>query len=134
MNRSHGMLGPLFRASSTKVMSLRPRNLVFRWTTVGVLVTLSFGLAAVTLFAQNTGSVVYTDNILYRFTNGSDGGEPDSRLVASPSGSFYGTTSGGSGACQNGYGCGVVFELKKTPEGGWTENRPLRVQGWQRWI
>jgi uncharacterized repeat protein (TIGR03803 family) len=50
-----------------------------------------------------------TFTVLYRFTGGSDGGNPTASLLEDKNGNFYGTTEAG-GAC-GGYGCGVVFEL-----------------------
>jgi uncharacterized repeat protein (TIGR03803 family) len=54
------------------------------------------------------------DTLLYTFTGGSDGGAPDSNLLAYE-GALYGTTSlgGNIGAsCTDGsFGCGVVFKL-----------------------
>jgi uncharacterized repeat protein (TIGR03803 family) len=47
--------------------------------------------------------------VLYRFTGGSDGGNPYAPLLEDKKGNFYGTTVSG-GTC-GGYGCGVVFEL-----------------------
>jgi len=50
-----------------------------------------------------------TFTVLYRFTGGSDGGNPVAPLLEDKNGNFYGTTESG-GTC-GGYGCGVVFEL-----------------------
>jgi uncharacterized repeat protein (TIGR03803 family) len=58
----------------------------------------------------------WTETILYRFTGGSDGGNPYSPVVFDGSGNLYGTTQGGGSA-----NLGAVFEL--TPSGpGWTES------------
>ncbi len=53
----------------------------------------------------------WTENTLYSFTDGADGGSPSS-LAAGPKGALYGTTeAGGSFAgCFN--GCGTVFAFK----------------------
>lgn len=59
----------------------------------------------------------WTENILYSFTGGNDGGYPGT-LVLAPSGILYGTAlSGGAN------GAGVVFELvpPKTKGGAWKE-------------
>jgi len=58
--------------------------------------------------------------VLYSFTGGSDGGTPQSVLIADANGSLYGTTI--DGGIDNCYGyCGTVFSL--APSGGtWTEN------------
>jgi len=64
----------------------------------------------------------WKETTLYQFTGGSDGNQPDGGLVFDK-GNLYGTAwSGGapSGQCP-GSGCGVVFELKQQPGGGWNE-------------
>jgi uncharacterized repeat protein (TIGR03803 family) len=56
--------------------------------------------------------------VLYNFTGGSDGGQPNSGVITDASGNLYGTTySGGS------KGLGTVFELlpPTTAGGSWTE-------------
>jgi uncharacterized repeat protein (TIGR03803 family) len=65
----------------------------------------------------------WTESVIYSFTGGADGEEPEASLIFDSSGSLYGTTFGGGvtgGQC----GCGTVFELTP-PSGGsglWTEN------------
>ena len=62
------------------------------------------------------GGGVWTENVLYDFTGGSDGAEPESEVIFDGAGNLYGTTQvGGSGAA------GTVFELKKGSGGQWTE-------------
>jgi hypothetical protein len=66
----------------------------------------------------------WTENTLYTFTGGADGGTPDAPLVGRGT-TLYGTTSGGGTGTGCGlfgaYPCGVIFSL--TPgSGGWTEN------------
>ena len=51
------------------------------------------------------------ESVLYRFTGGSDGGNPTSSLVMDPKGNLYGTTSQGGGTGCAGVGCGTVFEF-----------------------
>jgi uncharacterized repeat protein (TIGR03803 family) len=49
--------------------------------------------------------------VLYRFTGGSDEGNPQAGLVYRQ-GAFYGTTArNGSNSCYNGQGCGTVFKF-----------------------
>lgn len=57
-----------------------------------------------------------TETVLYNFTDGSDGGDPQSRLTSDKNGNFYGTTSKG------GLGYGTVFELSPNGVGGWNES------------
>jgi len=64
---------------------------------------------------------LWTENILYSFTNGADGSHP-SGIIFGHDGNIYGTAlrGGGNQDCGFNYGCGTVFEL--TPSGsGWTE-------------
>jgi uncharacterized repeat protein (TIGR03803 family) len=63
----------------------------------------------------------WTEEVLYSFTGGSDGGIPNS-LVVGNEGNLYGTTSyGGDSGCLIGFACGVVFQLAPSG-GGWTED------------
>jgi uncharacterized repeat protein (TIGR03803 family) len=58
--------------------------------------------------------------VLYKFTNGADGGNPSAGLVFDTTGNLYGTTSGGGDSgCFD--GCGTVFELSPGL-GGWSES------------
>jgi uncharacterized repeat protein (TIGR03803 family) len=60
--------------------------------------------------------------VLYSFTGGSDGRNPDSALIADAGGNLYGTTNQGGDlvSCNdpNTHGCGTVFQL--TPPGSLT--------------
>jgi uncharacterized repeat protein (TIGR03803 family) len=52
------------------------------------------------------------ESVLYTFTGGSDGWQPDSVLTRDAAGDLYGTTAiGGNFSCGSGFGCGVVFKL-----------------------
>jgi hypothetical protein len=72
-------------------------------------------------------------NIVYEFSGGSDGMEPNPGLIFDH-GNFYGTTGwGGAGTCgwslSINFGCGTVFELSPSANGGWTETVLYRFQG-----
>lgn len=59
----------------------------------------------------------HKETVLYAFTGGADGANPDAALVSDAQGNFYGTTyNGGSGNCSDDRnpGCGVVFKLDTT--------------------
>jgi uncharacterized repeat protein (TIGR03803 family) len=71
------------------------------------------------------GSGGWTEQVLYSFSDGTDGSVPTG-LILAPDGSFYGTTysGGGKGNCQNAFHdsyCGTVFHLTSGTN-GWTES------------
>jgi uncharacterized repeat protein (TIGR03803 family) len=61
----------------------------------------------------------WTESVLYRFTGGADGANPDSDLTFDAGGNLYSTADDG-GSCFG--GCGVVFKLATNPDGTWTES------------
>jgi hypothetical protein len=66
---------------------------------------------------------VWQRTVLYRFSGGSDGGNPFAGLVIDSNGNLYGTTVWG------GLGHGVVFELSPTATGVWVETVLYGFQG-----
>jgi uncharacterized repeat protein (TIGR03803 family) len=85
---------------------------------------------------SNNGTVYKIDangneSILYSFTGGSDGGFPETGVIADGQGNLYGTTVAGGqqGNCNYGGTCGVVFELIPNQDGSWTESVLYRFQG-----
>jgi uncharacterized repeat protein (TIGR03803 family) len=64
----------------------------------------------------------WRESVLYAFTGGGDGREPQGDLVFDAAGNLYGTTLlGGNTATNCSSGCGTVFKL--TPGiGGWTQS------------
>jgi len=54
--------------------------------------------------------------VLYKFTGGADGSQPEAGLILDTSGNLYGTTPQGGA-----FGDGVVFKLTKNSDGSWTE-------------
>jgi len=62
----------------------------------------------------------WTYQVIYTFTGGQDGANPDSPLIFDSAGNLYGgAMSGGLPGCA-GFGCGTIFKL--SPSGsGWTE-------------
>ena len=77
---------------------------------------LTIGYGTVYELVNSSGS--YTETLLYRFTGGADGSNPEAPVSIGPSGDLYGTTAGGGSANCLG-GCGVVFKisLNNTPIG-----------------
>jgi uncharacterized repeat protein (TIGR03803 family) len=61
-----------------------------------------------------------TETVLYDFTDGTDGAQPEGGVIFDTSGNLFGTaTAGPPSSCDGGLGCGTVFEL--TPSmGKWT--------------
>jgi len=60
----------------------------------------------------------WTESVLHAF-DGTDGASPVAGLVADPAGNLYGSTNeGGHSGCYA--GCGVLFELTRTPHGRWS--------------
>jgi uncharacterized repeat protein (TIGR03803 family) len=76
-----------------------------------------FGPAYGSLFqlTRATGGV-WTENVLYDFTDGADGGAPYCTPLLDSAGNIYGTTQGGGTN-----GLGVVFEFSPSGQGKWTE-------------
>jgi uncharacterized repeat protein (TIGR03803 family) len=60
------------------------------------------------------------ETLLYSFSGGSDGGDPDSVLLFDSKGNLYGTTANGGTGC-GGTGCGVVFKVSPQSGGRWSE-------------
>lgn len=69
-----------------------------------------------TVFELSRGKKAWTENTLYSFFGGSDGGYPEGTLIFDPAGNLYGTTS-----TRGGSQLGTVFQLEKS-QGGWTLN------------
>jgi uncharacterized repeat protein (TIGR03803 family) len=72
-------------------------------------------LNAGTVFELVNSSGSYTENVLYSFTGGGDGGYPASGLIMDSSGNLYGTTFYGGASAD-----GAVFELVNS-SGSYTE-------------
>jgi uncharacterized repeat protein (TIGR03803 family) len=73
-------------------------------------------------------SCPWTKTVLYRFTGGSDGGQPGSGpLIFDAAGNIYGTTNLGGVGCA-GLGCGTVFQLTHSGS-GWIETVIYSFQG-----
>lgn len=62
----------------------------------------------------------WKETVLYAFTDGSDGGQPEGGLVID-NGNLYGTTYGGGVASSLGGTGGVVFQLTRNSDGTWSE-------------
>jgi len=76
-----------------------------------------------TIFQLVQGQNGWTESVLYRFANGSDGAFPYANLIVDPAGNLYGATTQGGYLLKNcaPYGCGNIFQLKHG-QSGWTLN------------
>jgi hypothetical protein len=80
----------------------------------------NFGLV-IALAPPSTSGGDWTEYEPYSFHGNPDGGGPRAGMVFE-GGSFFGTTYGGGDEfCNDGYGCGTVYEVTPTPAGAWTE-------------
>jgi uncharacterized repeat protein (TIGR03803 family) len=76
-----------------------------------------------TVFRLRKGCPIcgWGETVLYRFTGGTDGGQPSSEVVFDSSGNLYGTTvEGGKPHGCGGLGCGAVYKMQNSG-GIWTE-------------
>ncbi len=61
------------------------------------------------VFKLTSSNGTWTLTSLYDFSDGADGGYPQSNLILDAAGNIYSTASAGGTGCGN--GCGVVFEI-----------------------
>ena len=81
----------------------------------GVFFCKTIALAALTVTLA-TAALAQSETVIYSFTGGSDGADPNGGVVLDSKGNLYGTVfSGGAN------GAGAVFELSPNTGGGWTE-------------
>lgn len=78
-----------------------------------------------TVFQLSPSSSGWTKTILHAFEGGIDGAFPNGGVIVDHNGRIYGATNAGGirqwcGA--NVPGCGVIYTIRPTSSGGWTEN------------
>jgi uncharacterized repeat protein (TIGR03803 family) len=75
------------------------------------------------VFELTQSSGVWSEQVLYAFTGGTDGAYPNGPVTLDAQGDVFGATDlGGSGTACNKGPCGVIFELTKNSSGVWTES------------
>jgi uncharacterized repeat protein (TIGR03803 family) len=100
--RNNSMTSPLL------TIALKAGTRKQRLLTCMIATTLFSALAIpVQLAAQNSLGLKYT--VLYTFTGGTDGGNPESDLIQDEEGNLYGTTNVAGPTCN----CGTVFKLDR---------------------
>jgi uncharacterized repeat protein (TIGR03803 family) len=109
------------------------------WPTGPMLLAANGSLYGTTVIGGTYGlGTVYTidangnESVLYSFTGGTDGGFPETGVIADGQGNLYGTTLGGgqhSNYCNDDGACGVVFKLIPNQDGSWTESPFYSFQG-----
>ncbi len=80
--------------------------------------------------APPTNGSSWSKTTLYSFQGGSDGRNPQARMVFDAVGHLYGTTvyGGGAAACSSFGGCGTIFRLSQQGH-AWSEQTVYRFQG-----
>src|SRR5277367_513611 len=97
------------RPRRTAIMpKLARRNFVLRLRQLASA-TLGLAITLMSVVVASQPAPAQTFKVLYRFTGGSDGGEPDSGLIADSDGNLYGTTALG-GVSRGQAADGVVFD------------------------
>jgi hypothetical protein len=82
----------------------------------------TYVLGCGTVFELQQTAGVWEKTTLYNFAGNGDAQTPNSPVVFDQAGNLYGTTGfGGIYPCPGELGCGTVYELKRTHEGGWAE-------------
>ena len=79
----------------------------------------AFGYGTVFQLTRPGGHGPWSENVLYSFTGGVDGGEPFGTPVFDRSGRLFGTTATAGNAGCGGIGCGTVFQLSPA-SAGWS--------------
>ncbi|HTT84676.1 MAG TPA: choice-of-anchor tandem repeat GloVer-containing protein [Rhizomicrobium sp.] len=73
---------------------------------------LNGALALMLLLPLGAARAQNSETVLYSFQGGNDGSSPSAGLIMDKSGNLYGTTYwGGGSGCDDGLGCGTVFEF-----------------------
>ena len=89
----------------------------------GVCGSEGIGCGMVYELSPNDGGQ-WTETVLFSF-DGTNGFRPTGNLIFDAAGNLYGTTADGGddlSGCNNGGGCGLVYELLPGANGQWTEN------------
>ncbi len=113
------MLSPGTSSSTTgpwNISDAGPRFDSTKLATVIIRAALTLAVLAALLLIAALPAQAQSETVLYNFTGGSDGANPQSSLTFDGAGNLYGTTySGGL------FAYGTVFELSPNGIGGWNE-------------
>ena len=89
----------------------------FSMALVKIVGMITVALVAALIAAPDALAGQYHYKILYKFTGGADGGQPNYVLILDAAGNLYGTTTAGGKSGQ-----GTVFKLTRNADGSWTES------------
>ena len=82
--------------------------------------------------SPESGSWKFSVTYIFNGFDGSLGSQPSGGLALDSSGNLYGTTgNGGDLACNNGNGCGTIFELSPRSGGGFTFSKLRPYSDWE---
>jgi uncharacterized repeat protein (TIGR03803 family) len=87
------------------------------WTAFGRVLAVATVMLIIALMLAPGAWAANKYKVLYQFTGGADGKDPESALILDATGNLYGTTCWGGA-----YGYGTVFELTPNADGSWTES------------
>jgi uncharacterized repeat protein (TIGR03803 family) len=87
------------------------------WAAVSKALAVTTATLIMALILAPGASAAGKYKVLYKFTGGTDGSQPEAGLILDTSGNLYGTTPQGGA-----FGDGVVFKLTKNSDGSWTES------------
>src|SRR5579864_4985496 len=87
------------------------------WTAVSKVLAVMTAMLIIVLILTPSASAAATEKVLYSFTGGADGAQPEDALIFDTSGTLYGTTLAGGAS-----GKGAVFTLTPNSGGTWAES------------
>lgn len=90
----------------------QPRRPISKIASRMTRTAVALAIMSALMFASRSARAQF--KVLYSFTGGTDGGQPNASVIAGIDGNLYGTAPfGGHLSCSFGQGCGVVYKLTK---------------------